>query len=219
MTGPALGTGLIALPADFETLDLKWVTLVLDTLVAHPQWFSVPGDPQRLREAAASVLADRRNLHWGVWNQQDLVGALSLTEVQPGLDAQVHFLFLDRNLVGKRTLLQHFLLYCFSTLGLRRLSATVPEDADKLLRFYRKLGFRYEGEHRATGLTPTAFLEAGAPGLRPIENAPSWIAKHGSRREGVFWREDRWIDVLRLRLMRSEWESGHADQQQPVARR
>ena len=112
--------------------------------------------------------------------------------------------------VGKRGLIYYFVTYCFTTLGFRRLSVEVPEDAEKLLRFYRKLGFRFEGEHRATGLTPTAFLQAGAPGLRPIENAPTWIAKHGSRREGVFWREDRWLDVLRLRLMRSEWEHANA---------
>lgn len=106
MTSP-LGPGLLATPYNFETVDLKWTTLILDTLVAHPKWFNMPTDPQRLREAAAAVLADSRNLHWAVWKGGEVVGMLGLREVQEGLDAQFHFLFLDRNLVGKRGLLAY----------------------------------------------------------------------------------------------------------------
>lgn len=211
---PVLGSGLVVWPydpADFSLAD--WTQVILDEMVAHPTFFSKPTTPDERRKLAAAILANRANLHWGVWRAGDnapiLVGVLTLWQVEPEVDALFHFLFFDRNLVGKRTLLARFIGYCFTTLGFRRLTATIPEDADKLLRFYRKLGFRYEGESRATGLTPTAFLAAGAPGLRAIENAPQWLAKQGSRTEGVFWRDDQWIDVLRLRLLRPEYEGDH----------
>lgn len=204
--------GLLAAPYDWTASpNHESNTLILDEVVAHPQWMAGgPMSPEERRILAAGMLADLQSPKWGVWESGNLVGILYLGEVQGRVDARFHFLFMDRNLVGKRALLGKFLTYCFETLGFRRLSAVVPEDADKLLRFYRKLGFTYEGECKATGLTPTAFLAAGAPGLRPIENAPAWIARQGARTEGVFWRDDRWIDVLRLRLTKEEHRT-HAD--------
>ena len=186
-------------------------TALLDEMEAHPQWFSVPMSDLERRTKAAEMLADSYSPKWGVWRGGECLGVLFLSRMEVQLDAQFHFLFLDHNLVGKRDLLRRFLGYCFRELGFRRISTEVPEDADKLLRFYRKLGFRYEGELRASGLTPTAFLAAGAPGLRAIENAPAWVAKQGSRVEGAFWRDDHWIDKVRLRLTRPEWEQGIAD--------
>ncbi len=203
---------LVAFPYDWSLPEnMLGNTLLLDEMQEHPQWYNTPTSDEQRRLSAAHSLADPMTLKWGVWRGGDLLGILVLTKVEVHLDACFHFLFLDHNLVGKRDLLRRFLAYCFRELGFRRLSAEVPEDADKLLRFYRKLGFRYEGEPRASGLTPTAFLAAGAPGLRAIENAPAWIAKQGSRIEGVFWRDDRWIDKLRLRLTRPEWEEGIPD--------
>ena len=204
MTLPA---GLFATPYAFQEVDPAWNTLLLDTLAQHPQWVYTPSTEAERRVTAAAVLTSPDNLIWGVWRHGELLGVLYLGKIVRGLDATLHVLFFDRNLVGKRALLHRFIGFCFTEpdLAFRRLSVEVPEDADKLLRFYRKFGFRFEGETRATGLVPTAFLEAGAPGLPAIPGASRWIASQGSRVEGAFWRDGRWIDVLRLRLLRDEW--------------
>lgn len=220
MTGPAVAPGLLAVPYQWREVAAEWNTLLLDALAEHPQWLSLPTTASERRVTAAAILADpAQNWVWGVWRSGELLGVLYLTRIVRGLDATLHVLFFDRNLVGKRGLLHHFLGYCFRDLGFRRLTVEVPEDADKLLRFYRRFGFRYEGEHRATGLVPTAFLEAGAPGLPATPNASRWIAQHGSRVEGAFWRNDRWIDVLRLRLMRDEWGQGELNAAQSSTNR
>lgn len=208
---PVAGTGLLALPYSWQDPPClqQWNTVILDELVAHPQWYARPTSPEQRRLEGAAILTDQSSPKWGVWRETTLVGMFYMTRLVPEVDANLHFIFFDRNLVGKRSLLRRFIDYCFAPppngMGLRRASMEVPEDADKLLRFVRKLGFKYEGEPRASGLAPTAFLQAGALGLPPIGDAATWVAKQGARVEGVFWRDDRWIDVLRLRLLRTEW--------------
>ena len=182
-------------------------TRILDEMVEHPLWFPHETTPKERRAWAAGLLVNADSPKWSVWRGGEILGILLLTRVTAGSDAVVHFLFFDRNLVGKRSLLHRFFGYCFAVLGFQRLSVEVPEDADRLIKFYRNFGFRYEGEHRATGLTPIAFLEAGAPGLPPVNNAAQWVARMGSRVEKAFWRDGALIDLLRLRLLKTEWET------------
>ena len=195
MTAP-----LLALPYDPASVDIQYSVQILDTLVAHPQFFSMPGDPPTLRASAAAIMADARNLHWGVWRGEELLGMLSLTNVVEGLDARLHFLFFDRNLVGKRALLRQFLAHCFGPLGFRRLSAEVPEDAAKLIRFYRNMGFRYEGECALAHDARVQRLNDGRDGEQVVAYPEAWVAKQGSRIEKAFYRGGAWIDLLRLVL-------------------
>src|SRR5439155_296589 len=50
-----------------------------------------------------------------------------------------------------------------------------------------------------------------------VPNGPTWVARLGSRRERAFWNSEtkQWVDLLRLRLLRSEYEqiatAGEAD--------
>jgi RimJ/RimL family protein N-acetyltransferase len=212
LTAP-ISTGLLALPYDWQeahSVNPEWNIRLLDEFEAHPAFVSVPSSQAQRREIGAQLLTNPTNRIWGVWRSGELLGVVVLTRVIEGLDALLHFMFLDQNLVGKRTLLTHFLGYCFSTLKYRRLSAEVPEDADKLLRFYRTLGFRFEGEGKAAGAYPVASASPSAGGTR-VQRPATTIAKLGSRMDSMYWREDRWIDVIRLRLLREEWEQGHAD--------
>lgn len=215
-------TGLLALPYHWEEMLqhpylLEQHSALLDEMEAHPQFFTGPTTPQERRQTAALILTNPAHAPYGVWQDARLVGILLLTEMVPTLSASFHFLFLDRNLVGKRQLLRRFLDLCFGQLGLRRLSASVPEDADKLVRFYRQLGFLFEGEGLAGkhGF-PVA---SSAPADNPRSLTAKTIAKYGSRVEGVFWRDDKWIDMLRLRLLRSEWMNQENDHADPSRRR
>ena len=209
MTAP-IATGLLAIPYDWqEHFEDGWNGKLLDEFQAHPAWVSMPMSEAERRILGGRLLTGERV--WGVWRSVDLLGVLVLSRQIEGLDALLHFLFLDHNLVGKRNLIERFLGYCFSTLKYRRISAEVPEDADKLLRFYRTLGFRFEGEHKAQSGFPVASAGPSASGTR-VQRPATTIAKYGSRVDAMFWRDDRWIDVIRLRLLREEWEQPRADQ-------
>jgi len=209
MTAP-FATGLLALPYNWQEVDPEHSHKLLDEFEAHPAFVSVPASREERRRIGAMVLTNPENRVWGVWRGGELLGVLVLTRVLEGLDALLHFMFLDQNLVGKRTLLTHFLAYCFTVLKFRRISAEVPEDADKLLRFYRTLGFRFEGETKAQGAFPVASATPSAGGTK-VQRPATTIAKLGSRVDGMYWRDDRWIDVIRLRLLREEWEQSNAD--------
>jgi hypothetical protein len=199
---------------------LEQHSALLDEMERHPQFFQGPTTATERRATAAAVLTNAAHQPYGVWQNARLVGILLLTGRVEGLDASFHFLFLDGNLVGKRQLLRRFLDLCFGQLGFRRLTVQVPEDADKLVRFYRQLGFTYEGEGLAArNGFPVA--SAASPATSRSLTAKT-IAKYGSRVEGVMWRNDRWIDMYRLRLLRSEWmtqETPHADTSRSARRR
>ena len=121
--------------------------------------------------------------------------------IEPQVDALLHFAFLDQNLIGKRHFLRQFIGFCFRPnpdgLGLHRLTVWVPEDVGVLVRFVRKLGFRYEGELEYCNHPALASLG--------MENPAQWVASRGSRREQVHYYDGEWRDVLHLRLLASEW--------------
>ncbi len=209
MTAISSRATLIALPYDWTLPEHRhYNTLLLDEMVAHPSFYGMPLSPEQRRLVAAGMLTAPDSRIWGVWDDGTFVGVAYLSNIIEHLQATFHVLFLDHNLVGKRNLLERFLAYCLVGLDFRRLCVEVPEDADKLLRFYRILGFRYEGETKAGRLFPVASATPAGGATTPTATT---IAKYGSRMEGVFWRNDRWIDVLRLRLLRDEWrEESHA---------
>lgn len=213
MTAPStIDTGLYAKPYDWQDPEnLENNVLLLDEFETHPAFVTAPVSAAERRLAGAAILANPQNRIWGVWRGEKLLGVLVLTRVLGETDALFHFMFLDGNLVGKRTLLTRFLGYCFTVLNFRRISAEVPEDADRLIDFYRDtLGFMYEGETRAARHYPVASATPQRSGS-DIPRPAKTIAKLGSRVDGMYWRNDRWIDVLRLRLFRGEWELRNAD--------
>lgn len=217
MTGPLpTGTGLIAFPYEWEP---PWMQpyngMLLDEMERHPLFYSQPSTPEERRRSAAAMLVDSGSLRWGVWKESQFLGLLYLSSITPSHDSTVHFLFLDHNLVGKRALLRRFLRYCLTEIefpgmlekGFRRLTALVPDDADKLVRFYRQLGFRFEGEAlaRRSGYPVASSAPTSSGGARSRHLTATTIAKYGSRVEAYYWRDDQWIDMVRLCLLRSEW--------------
>lgn len=117
----------------------------------------------------------------------------------PKLDALAHFAFFDRQLVGKRPLIQTMLTWCFEQLELRRISVEIPDHLEPLIRFARKLGFRYEGERAADqhdlGMLP-----------KSINGKAQWLARWGARKERMHQDEmGNWHDVICLCLHREDF--------------
>jgi hypothetical protein len=168
-------------------------TMILDAFVAHPEFLTHPYSPEEIRAIGAGILTDPGNLIFETWKDQEFVGVIILTRVVPRVDALLHFLFTDKDLVGKRKLLQNFIGFCFTDLGFNRLSMEVPEGV-RIERFARKvLRFRYEGESRPRN-----------PEL-PKSLDDVWVARQGSRIESGYYDGTTWSDILRLRLLACEW--------------
>ena len=186
------------------------VTALLDEFVAHPEFLPYPMGPDVARASFAAMLVDANNVAWTTYTDRDLTGCVILTRIVPRVNALLYFFFLDKDLAAKRKLLHNLLGYCFGELGLNRLSLEVPDKVlcvkvkgggkapvalgTRLERFARRsLGFRLEGEIRKRN-----------PEL-PISISDEWVARQGSRIEQAYFDGERWYDIMRLRLLASEW--------------
>lgn len=176
-----------------------------ETILSHcstlANLFPLPLSEDERKIAVAQTLTDSKNYVWEVWRKPrwELSGVLLLTRVVPRLDALAHFVFFDRHLVGKRPLIQTMLTWCFEQLELRRISVEIPDHLEPLIRFARKLGFRYEGEDSASKHPLVDAIEA-----KGVNKAPQWLAHWGSRREAMHYDGSKWVDVVCLRLLREE---------------
>lgn len=172
-------------------------TVILDGLERRPPWTVSALDPVDTRVALARELVDPRNLVVEVWRGGEIVGILMVLNIVPRLEAQLHFVFFDGNLVGRRMLLRSWCRDVIAALELQRLLILIPEQVETLIRFARvKLGFRYEGESGLLG--HPALVGLG------MENPHVWVAKQGSRRERSCLHNGVWVDVVQLRLHRDE---------------
>lgn len=175
-------------------------TALLDGLVAEPNFLPYPQPPEIAREMWAHVLANPYNIIWTSYCDKSLTGLILLQRVIPRVDALFDFLFLDKNLVSKRKLLQNLIGVCFTEFGFHRLSMEMPEGV-RLERFARKvLGFTYEGE---TSVKSSELPSEGARGW--ASKNPQWIARQGSRMEQAHFDGTEWKDIVKLRLLASEY--------------
>jgi hypothetical protein len=192
---------IFAKPFDW-TADPLANTALLDAFVAFPEFLAYPHSPEEARVLGAALLTHPEHVVYATYNGPELTGVIMLTRVAPRMDALMHFMFIDRDLVGKRKLLRNFIGFCFTDLGFNRLSMEVPDlkipderdRGTRLERFARKaLGFRLEGETR------------DRPPELPKALDNRWMAKQGSRRQEAYFDGERWHDVVLLRLLAREW--------------
>jgi hypothetical protein len=195
---------IYAKPFDW-TANPVHTTALLDGLAAYPEFLAFHHDHEQARGLAATILTHPEHVVYATYDGPDITGAIILSRMSPLVDALLHFVFLDRNLVGKRKLLRNFINLCFTDLGFARLSMEVPDlkvplekggesRGIRLERFARKaLGFRLEGEIRDRN-----------PEL-PKSLSNSWVARQGSRRESAYFDGTQWHDVILLRLLAREW--------------
>lgn len=195
---------LLAVPFHPLNVNERTAQTLLDGMLSVPAIFPVPGSVEERRVLIASVLSDPLNRTWLVWNGRSLTGVLLLTHIIPQVDAQAHFVFFDRTLFGRKALIWNLMGKVFQDLSLQRLTVEVPEYLTPLYKFVRKkLMFRLEGE----GVAETHPLVVKQ--LNPyVPNGPTWAARLGSRRERACWNPETstWTDMIRLRLLRSEFE-------------
>ena len=119
---------------------------VLNGLLGLPV-FPLPGNDDERKLLLCQTLTDGRNRVWEVWQEGRIVGLLLLTHIKPRLDAQAHFAFFDRRLVGRQGIIKNVMAQVFTDLELERLSVEIPEHLDALIRFTeKKLGFKPEGK-------------------------------------------------------------------------
>ena len=181
----------------------KVAAQLLDGMMSVPAIFPLPGTPEERRVLIASTLTDLTNRVWIVWDGASMRGTLLLTHIVPKIDATAHFTFFDRTLFGRKMLIWNLIGRVFRELDLQRMTVEVPEYLTPLYKFVRKkLNFRLEGEPVAA--EHPLVTEKLAP---YVPNAPVWVARVGSRRERACWNPEtnQWSDVLRLRLLRSEY--------------
>lgn len=182
----------LVVPFDIHRGQKERLTQILDFLCAHPSWITVPCTEEERRLLFMTVLTDPKNRISEVWSGADLVGLLYLGEIRPFVSGNIHFVFLDRELIGKRELLHRWFADCFREWEFQTLTVHAPEFIPTYLHFCRRLGFRFQGEDRRH------------PALEKLgmENAHVWVAKQGSRRERVHWNaeKNKWEDVYVLRM-------------------
>lgn len=194
-----------AVPLDLTTAtgEAK-LELILAHAMRDPQLFGGDQfDEAGRAQYAYWLVTHPQHLVWEVWRGEELVGILLLHRITPKVDALLHFVFFDRNLVGKVRMLRRFLRTCFEELGFQRISMEVPEPVEKLVSFARrKLFFKYEGEQAVRSHPLIADLERAAGSSA---NPHIWASRVGSRRERAYWRDGAWHDVICLRLTAPEF--------------
>ena len=195
MTAPAAIT-TIAVP--FSPLPPETYLAIVDKCVAHRPWFpdSVwDSGPEYIRQAVHAHLADAFNNGklWEVWRGSDLVGILLVNELVPFQDGRCHFLFFDNSLADKFQLCFNLMGWCFDHVPVEVLRVEIPTYARALLKFVRRLGFRYEAEGRKF-----SWPQDGKP-LSADE------AKLGSRKHRAITYKGEPCDVLLLSVTADEY--------------
>ena len=186
----------IAVP--FSPMPQEKYLAIVDKCLAHRPWFpdSVwDSGPEYVRQAVHAHLADAFNNGkiWEVWRGGDLVGILLVNELVPFQDGRCHFLFFDNSLADKFQLCFNLMGWCFDHVPVEVLRVEIPTYARALLKFVRRLGFRYEAEGRKF-----SWPQDGKP-LSADE------AKLGSRKHRAITYKGEPCDVLLLSVTADEY--------------
>jgi hypothetical protein len=171
---------------------------IVEKCVAHRPWFSDQiwdSGPEYVRTAVHAHLADAFNNGkiWEVWRGSALVGILLVNELVPFQDGRCHFLFFDNTLSDKFQLCFNLMGWCFDHIPVDVLRVEIPTYARALLKFVRKLGFRYEAEDR-----PFSWPQNG-------RRLSADEAKLGSRKHHAITYKGESCDVLLLSITAGEY--------------
>lgn len=186
------------------------LAFLLDRLCEHRPWFSDfhwP-DPAVRRRAAILRLAEVQasGLVWEVYRGPSLVGVFMLDSIVEGTSAECHFVFFDSLLGDKFALCRDTMRWVFDSLSVNSLRVEIPTYTRPLLKFVRRLGFRYEAEARDL----SAFRPADKRDFQPLTEAQAML---GSRKFAATLYEGIWHDSVLLSVTREEFS--RAMQPQP----
>ena len=189
---------MTTLAVPFTPVPPEKLTRIVEACVAHRPWFHDflwNSGPDIVRQTVIAHLADafQNGKLWEVWRGSELVGILLINELVPFIDARCHFLFFDAKLADKASLCLNLMGWAYDRLPVETLRVQVPTYARALIKFVRKLGFRYESEHRSFSWPQDGKL------LSADE------ARLGSRLHHATLYEGQWHDVLLLSQTREEF--------------
>lgn len=79
----------------------------------------------------------------------DFVGVYYMTNIDPGVDAMVHYSFFDQRHRGRVGLTREMIRFCFEEYGFERLTAELPTYVTHHTNdFITQVGFKFEGQRR-----------------------------------------------------------------------
>lgn len=118
-------------------------------------------------EPFIDLLMDARGAWWEITKGEDdqVVGAIYLTNVVPGFDASAHFTFWDSVASGRDQLMLFMAEYVMDRYDLQRITAKLPVYQKGVIRFISRLGFEKEGEIRQAVLHKGKWLPMALYGL------------------------------------------------------
>lgn len=92
-------------------------------------------------------------------------GLVTFTEVQPHVNASLHFIFYDGHIKGKEKVTKAILRDMFQLAKLRRITCGLPDDRATGLKFIKRLGFKKEGLMRKSFLRNRTYMDIEIFGL------------------------------------------------------
>jgi len=108
------------------------------------------------------------------WVIDDFVGVFYLTDIQPGIDAKVHYSFFDKKHIGRVKLTREMVKYVFGKYKFRRLTAEIPYYASNyVFKFVEEVGFTKEGRKRKAALYDNNWFDINCYGILK-EETDSW---------------------------------------------
>lgn len=81
----------------------------------------------------------------GLLFEIDDVGIVFLSDIVPGLNADIHINFWDRRMKGREGLIREIAKFAINNFNLHRLSTSIPAYARPALARIKKYGFKEEG--------------------------------------------------------------------------
>lgn len=94
------------------------------------------------------VLTQQQTLWFEIWEDEELVGMLWLTDMALTVDASAHMAFFDRRPAEKEAVVRALIKWVFEHYPFHRLSVSVPRMYHATHRLVERLGFRREGTKR-----------------------------------------------------------------------
>lgn len=125
-----------------------------------------------LREGPEGV--EVRGLFWVI---DDFVGIMYLTDMEPGIDAKVHYIFFDGRHKGRIDLVRAMIVYVMLRYDFRRLTAEAPLFyKPSALLFAEQVGFVKEGRKRLARPFDNKWFDVNIYGILR-EEAQKWLPR------------------------------------------
>jgi hypothetical protein len=94
------------------------------------------------------VITSQQSLWFEIWEGEELVGMLWMTDMAQTVDASAHMAFFDRKPAEKEPVVRALIRWVFDKYPLHRITVGVPRMYHATHRLVERLGFRREGTKR-----------------------------------------------------------------------